>query len=235
MTNKLPALMFALAACGTVDNNDPMQAVTDEPAGDDSPTPGTEQTEFRYFTALADGTAKNTFDSVDAAFLTTGGSLNVAPGNYYFIVNYEVCPPGMNQDEFFPEMGFEACRRFTVDENGVITQRTPVEIDGFGCNRDVGIDGATGGFTIGIMPFEHSVYRCSPLVVRVIPVGGGRLDAVATLFFNAPVPEQNPPTGPVCGNGTVEDGEQCDDGNEADHDGCSALCQIEPDCHPLQH
>lgn len=31
----------------------------------------------------------------------------------------------------------------------------------------------------------------------------------------------------VCGNTTVETGEQCDDGNVVDHDGCSASCQWE--------
>ena len=39
------------------------------------------------------------------------------------------------------------------------------------------------------------------------------------------------PTNPaVCGNGTVEAGEQCDDGNTADGDGCDSNCQIEPVC-----
>lgn len=33
-----------------------------------------------------------------------------------------------------------------------------------------------------------------------------------------------------CGNGTVEDGEACDDGNNLPFDGCSADCQYEPDC-----
>jgi cysteine-rich repeat protein len=32
---------------------------------------------------------------------------------------------------------------------------------------------------------------------------------------------------PVCGNGTVESGEQCDDGNTVDGDGCSAICAEE--------
>ncbi|HEX7838577.1 MAG TPA: CHAT domain-containing protein, partial [Kofleriaceae bacterium] len=32
----------------------------------------------------------------------------------------------------------------------------------------------------------------------------------------------------VCGNGTVEAGEQCDDGNTVDGDGCSSLCRAEP-------
>lgn len=33
--------------------------------------------------------------------------------------------------------------------------------------------------------------------------------------------------GGVCGNGKIESGEQCDDGNTNDNDGCSSSCQIE--------
>ncbi len=33
--------------------------------------------------------------------------------------------------------------------------------------------------------------------------------------------------GPVCGNGALETGEQCDDGNTTSGDGCSATCQTE--------
>ncbi|HEX7599473.1 MAG TPA: DUF4215 domain-containing protein, partial [Polyangia bacterium] len=34
--------------------------------------------------------------------------------------------------------------------------------------------------------------------------------------------------GPVCGNGILEDGENCDDGNMRPGDGCSGRCQTEP-------
>jgi fibro-slime domain-containing protein len=34
--------------------------------------------------------------------------------------------------------------------------------------------------------------------------------------------------GPVCGDGVVETGETCDDGNTIPGDGCSGICQIEP-------
>ena len=36
------------------------------------------------------------------------------------------------------------------------------------------------------------------------------------------------PTPAVCGNLATESGEQCDDGNAVDGDGCSATCQTEP-------
>jgi cysteine-rich repeat protein len=35
-------------------------------------------------------------------------------------------------------------------------------------------------------------------------------------------------TAAVCGNGTVEPGESCDDENTRDGDGCSSVCQVEP-------
>ena len=36
-----------------------------------------------------------------------------------------------------------------------------------------------------------------------------------------------------CGNGTLDRGEQCDDGNKADGDGCSSICVIVPE--PIRH
>lgn len=38
---------------------------------------------------------------------------------------------------------------------------------------------------------------------------------------------------PVCGNSSTEAGEQCDDGNTADNDGCNATCQIESPTAPV--
>jgi len=40
--------------------------------------------------------------------------------------------------------------------------------------------------------------------------------------------DPGPPADPVCGNAAVEAGEDCDDGNLSDGDGCSATCRIEP-------
>ncbi len=34
--------------------------------------------------------------------------------------------------------------------------------------------------------------------------------------------------GPFCGDGFVDHDEACDDGNDADGDGCSSLCEVEP-------
>jgi cysteine-rich repeat protein len=40
---------------------------------------------------------------------------------------------------------------------------------------------------------------------------------------------QSNPNDPECGNGTIEDGEQCDDGDALSGDGCSSDCQLEED------
>ncbi len=45
-----------------------------------------------------------------------------------------------------------------------------------------------------------------------------------------------PSVAPLCGNGTVEEDEQCDDGSHAPGDGCSATCEVELDTveiHPV--
>ena len=56
-----------------------------------------------------------------------------------------------------------------------------------------------------------------------------RLAAAALLgmlFFATPAMSQT-----LCGNGTVEGAEQCDDGNNVDNDGCSATCTLECQAH----
>jgi len=41
-----------------------------------------------------------------------------------------------------------------------------------------------------------------------------------------PAPAVTPPAA-ACGNGFLEGGEECDDGNTASGDGCSSACRIE--------
>jgi cysteine-rich repeat protein len=63
------------------------------------------------------------------------------------------------------------------------------------------------------------------------PVGPGDPDAQGTCTENCGQPA--PPPAAVCGNGTVEAGEQCDDGNTVNGDGCSATCRTEVKPRPL--
>ena len=48
------------------------------------------------------------------------------------------------------------------------------------------------------------------------------------LFGGDSGPSDGATSGPVCGNGFVDVGEKCDDGNASGGDGCSSTCQIEP-------
>lgn len=48
------------------------------------------------------------------------------------------------------------------------------------------------------------------------------------VFGDAPPSTPEPPgASPACGNSSIDEGEQCDDGNGVGNDGCSATCQIE--------
>ncbi len=47
-----------------------------------------------------------------------------------------------------------------------------------------------------------------------------------------PTPSATPTQTPFCGNGVVEGGEQCDDGNNVSGDCCSATCVLEPNGAP---
>ena len=57
--------------------------------------------------------------------------------------------------------------------------------------------------------------------------GGGTLACLPICLFDTS--GCMGPTG-TCGNGLIEGGEECDDGNTTDGDGCSALCEVEPVC-----
>jgi TonB family protein len=54
--------------------------------------------------------------------------------------------------------------------------------------------------------------------------GSGDPNSLSTCTENC---GDGPPAEPVCGNGSLEAGEQCDDGNTTGGDGCSASCRIE--------
>jgi len=75
----------------------------------------------------------------------------------------------------------------------------------------------------------------------VPPVGTGALSMAATSELVTALEEFNstaqceappPPPEPVCGNGIVEEGEQCDDGDDDDHDACGNDCTLCPATEP---
>jgi MYXO-CTERM domain-containing protein len=54
--------------------------------------------------------------------------------------------------------------------------------------------------------------------------GGWSLDDFCIVAY-----EGSLPTDPKCGNGEIDPGEQCDDGNLTAEDGCSPYCRLEED------
>jgi len=62
---------------------------------------------------------------------------------------------------------------------------------------------------------------------RVAGAPGGSATATGEPAAVARAEPPAAPAGPVCGNAVVEAGEQCDDGNTRDGDGCSATCTKE--------
>jgi len=84
---------------------------------------------------------------------------------------------------------------------------------------------------------------CDGLIADLVipPLGDGRLEpsSVAAIaneldeFNNADKCEAEDGEDGVCGNGVVEQGEQCDDGNTIDTDSCTNLCELCPDQAPV--
>ncbi len=85
--------------------------------------------------------------------------------------------------------------------------------DGDGCSAFCQYEGACC-FEDGSCAGLHSLASC-------IQAGGDFQGGQTTCL---------PGLCPSCGNGTTDDGEQCDDGNELSGDGCNQLCQWEGAC-----
>lgn len=63
------------------------------------------------------------------------------------------------------------------------------------------------------------------VIVDSTVVGGANLDFGTSIEWHFGAGDCTPD--PICGNGIIEEGEECDDGNIESGDGCSPLCQIE--------
>ncbi len=89
-----------------------------------------------------------------------------------------------------------------------------------GCLNDAGpigrkAEAKVGRACRGVSPAEAS--SCAPLPACVVQSGESTAHALATLAF---------PNAQVCGNGSVELGEECDDGNQDAGDGCTPTCKL---------
>jgi cysteine-rich repeat protein len=84
----------------------------------------------------------------------------------------------------------------------------------------------------GLLKQDHDDSKCSPVAVPNCSVPTPAPTAVPTPSPSpkpTSTPTPKPTAAPVCGNGVLEPGEACDDGNTFDGDCCSSACQLQ-DC-----
>ena len=125
------------------------------------------------------------------------------------------------------------CRRFHVSTAGLIDQAiSAVDATGARCSHAVSrITDASGRvhLLLQALPFADTVASApgdmsfSVLAAPTASLATGAFPAdslEATFTIHADVD--------TCGDGLLEPGEQCDDGNTASGDGCSATCTNEP-------
>jgi len=116
----------------------------------------------------------------------------------------------------------------STDDQSIVDKVSYIKLnDGSNC----GVAGQSGDPAIKVPDANKSIERF---------IGGGNgngqdTDNSCDDFFLQTIPNpQNtsstpmpPLPSPICGNGILESGEECDDGNIADGDGCSSICQNE--------
>ena len=105
-------------------------------------------------------------------------------------------------------------------------------LPGDGCSPGCTLE-APEGWTCPVFWYGDSLCDCG---CAVLDVDCPSLSAMVCEFNNCPngeppQPNNNPQCQILgCGNGVLNPGEQCDDGNLANGDGCNINCQIEPEC-----
>jgi len=183
------------------------------------------------FTTLADGTRVNAniYADKDDVYLDGGpgpgapGMAACLPEGFYY---FQVTDPSGMTPLSTDEIG---CRRFEV------TADCEIEYEPENCAMPhaVGMDLNDGGDTIALMPYLDTPNNGDEYKVWATPVdeyveGGANFGFINSSSKTDNFKVRQAP--PKCGDGELDEGEQCDDGNTVGGDGCSAICTIEPPC-----
>lgn len=187
------------------------------------------------FTTLVDGSRVNhNIYAAKTDVYLDGGPGDGAPqmaaglpdGDYYFMVTDPSGKTLLSSDAI-------ECRRIQIDDS-VIVQWYAVA----GCSHMTGTDVDHDAVTVQLMPYADTPNNGGEYKVWITPVGEYDLMARGAVHgflhnesktdnYKVRAPVVAPPE-PSCGDGTVDEGEECDDGNNTGGDGCSATCTIEP-------
>ena len=225
-TSTCTLVVLTLASCSTESTVESLSSVTQSQA-----------VRGAIFTTLEDGTRvnNNIYADKDDVYLDGGpsggspsGAAALEEGDYFFQVTDPSGKTLLSEDPI-------SCRRFHVNEDGVISAVVGA------CTHDTGVDedyAALGAITVQLMPYEDTPNPGGEYKVWVTPVdeytGSGMFHGFVPRYsktdnFKVNETEDECPYGcPKCGDGHIDSGEQCDDGNTTSGDGCSATCQYEP-------
>jgi len=192
------------------------------------------------FTTTVDGTRVNAniYDAKTDVYLDGGPGTNapasaasLPEGDYYFQVTDPSGQTLLSTDAV-------ACRRIHVNAAGVID----VVYSGPGCQHAQGVDvdhAALGAITVQLFPYLDTPNNGGVYKAWVTPVGeydaakgvhGFLHNKSKTDNFKIKIPGE--PEAPICGDGHVDAGEECDDGNSMNDDGCSSTCTEEHEPPP---
>ena len=192
------------------------------------------------FTTLADGTRvnENIYDAKEDVYLDGGpgpgapsSAAALPAGDYYFMVTDPSGKELLSSDDI-------ECRRIHITDEGLIDA---VVGD---CAHATGIDADHGALTVQLMPFADTPNPGGEYKVWVTAVGdyaeGEGKHGFLPRFSKTdnfkvrpseeePEPEPEPDAKePCCGDGIINvEGEECDDGNVDDGDGCNYNCKLE--------
>ena len=223
---KLASLALLLGACA---GNESDTSSSVKGANDGMDSDGHGGVRGAIFTTTKDGSEvnENHFAAKGDVYLDGGPGNNapskaaaLAEGDYYFQVTDPAGKVVLSSDDV-------KCRKIRVNDDGVIDK---VYAGPMGCKHASGTDVDHGGLTVQLMPYNDTPNPGGVYKVWVTPVGNydGKFVHRYSKTDNFKVgPDAPPPPPPTCGNGHVDTGEQCDDGNTSNGDGCSAGCTHE--------
>jgi len=202
---------------------------------DESTSTNVARLDGAIFTTLVDGSRVNAniYTSKEDVYLDGGpgahapiSAAGLPAGDYYFQVTDPSGKSLLSTDAI-------ADRMFSVNDDGVIIKVS---------SHLTGIDDDHGSLTVQLMPYLDTPNPGGEYKVWVTPVenydaadGPGAKNGFVPRYSktdNFKVRElviaPPPPPEPYCGDGEVDEGEACDDGNDVNGDGCENDCTKTP-------